>query len=336
MAFEIYLPQARIAASRGLWAERLPIDDLDAAVATAPDRTAFVGRNSALRQRSASPTPSSASAWTRSRPALSSALRIGRGDVVAFQLPNWWEFTALFDACSRIGAVANPLMPIFRQRELRFMMGFAEAEIAVGAAGAVAQLRPHRHDARIRPDLPKLAHVLAVGGTGEESFEKAFLDRQPVSAVDHRKLAKMRPGSNEVVQLIYTSGTSGEPKAVMHTSNTVLAPAECFIRDIPLAERDILFMGSPYAHQTGFLYGMLMPIILKTTAGRARHLVGAGGGGDDRTGARHLQHGLDAVRLRHGQTSPRSLGPARPGPCARGCVPVRLSHACWCSGPKPR
>jgi cyclohexanecarboxylate-CoA ligase len=76
----------------------------------------------------------------------------------------------------------------------------------------------------------------------------------------------MRPDPNEVVELIYTSGTSGEPKAVMHTSNTVLAPAECFIRDIPLSERDILFMGSPYAHQTGFLYGMLMPIILKTTA----------------------------------------------------------------------
>ncbi len=87
-----------------------------------------------------------------------------------------------------------------------------------------------------------------------------------MSAAEKQKLAGMRPEPNEVVELIYTSGTSGEPKAVMHTSNTVLAPAECFIHDIPLAERDILFMGSPYAHQTGFLYGMLMPIILKTTA----------------------------------------------------------------------
>jgi cyclohexanecarboxylate-CoA ligase len=68
-----------------------------------------------------------------------------------------------------------------------------------------------------------------------------------------------------VVELIYTSGTSGEPKAVMHTANTVLAPAQGFIDDIPLTPDDIVFMGSPYAHQTGFLYGMLMPVMLATT-----------------------------------------------------------------------
>jgi cyclohexanecarboxylate-CoA ligase len=67
-----------------------------------------------------------------------------------------------------------------------------------------------------------------------------------------------------VVELIYTSGTSGEPKAVMHTANTVLAPAQCFIDDIPVAGSDVVFMGSPYAHQTGFLYGMLMPVMLGT------------------------------------------------------------------------
>jgi cyclohexanecarboxylate-CoA ligase len=67
-----------------------------------------------------------------------------------------------------------------------------------------------------------------------------------------------------VVELIYTSGTSGEPKAVMHTANTVLAPAQCFIDDIPVAGSDVIFMGSPYAHQTGFLYGMLMPVMLGT------------------------------------------------------------------------
>jgi cyclohexanecarboxylate-CoA ligase len=67
-----------------------------------------------------------------------------------------------------------------------------------------------------------------------------------------------------VVQLIYTSGTSGEPKAVMHTPNTVVAPAQCFIDDIPVTGDDVIFMGSPYAHQTGFLYGMLMPVMLAT------------------------------------------------------------------------
>jgi len=263
MAFQIYLPERRIAASRGLWLDRLPVDDLDAAAANGAGRTAFVGWNSA-RQREIRLTYGELGQLV-DKIALGLLDRdVGKGDVVAFQLPNWWEFTALFYACSRIGAVANPLMPIFRQRELRFMLGFAEAKVAVVPAlwrgfDHVAMMR------EIRPDLPRLQHVFAVGGVDDLSFAKAFLERPAVSSAERGRLARLRPGANEVVELIYTSGTSGEPKAVMHTANTVLAPARCFIDDIGLTTRDIVFMGSPYAHQTGFLYGMLMPVMLATT-----------------------------------------------------------------------
>ena len=155
-------------------------------------------------------------------------------------------------------------MPIFRQRELRFMLGFAEAKIAIVPAlwrgfDHMGMLR------EIRADLPHLRHVFAVGGTGEGSFERAFLDRPALSAAEQQRLAKLRPGPNEVAELIYTSGTSGEPKAVMHTANTARAPGRCFIQDMGLTGRDVVFMGSPYAHQTGFLYGMLMPVMLGTT-----------------------------------------------------------------------
>jgi cyclohexanecarboxylate-CoA ligase len=262
MACEIHLPEKRIAESRGLWPDRLPIDHLDAGIASSPDATAFVGWNSAA-QREVRLTYAELGDQV-DRIAIGLLERgAGKGDVVAFQLPNWWEFTALFFACNRIGAVANPLMPIFRQRELRFMMGFAEAKVAV----VPAMWRGFDHTAmmrEIRPDLPKLEHVLAVGGAGAESFEQAFLDRPAVSTAEKQKLAKLRPGPNDVVELIYTSGTSGEPKAVMHTANTVLAPAQGFIDDIGLTGRDVVFMGSPYAHQTGFLYGVLMPVMLGT------------------------------------------------------------------------
>jgi cyclohexanecarboxylate-CoA ligase len=263
MAFQIFLPQSRIAAARGLWLDRLPIDDLDEAIRTGAARTAFVGWNSAQGREI---RLSYAELGQRADKIALGLLAcgVGKGDVVAFQLPNWWEFTALFYACSRIGAVANPLMPIFRQRELRFMLGFAEAKVAVVPAlwrgfDHMAMLR------ELRSDLPHLRHVFAVGGGDGPSFEQAFLDRPAVSHAEREALAKLRPGPNEVVELIYTSGTSGEPKAVMHTANTVLAPARCFIDDIGLTGRDIVFMGSPYAHQTGFLYGMLMPVMLGTT-----------------------------------------------------------------------
>jgi cyclohexanecarboxylate-CoA ligase len=263
MPFDIHLPPTRIAAQRKLWVNRLPIDDLDAAVATTPHRTAFVGRNSALARETRLTYAELGERVDKIAAGLLDC-GIGKGDVVAFQLPNWWEFTALFYACNRIGAVANPLMPIFRQRELHFMLGFAEAKLAV----VPALWRGFDHAAmlrEIRPGLPHLAHVFAVGGAGEASFERHFLDRPSPSEAERRHLSALRPEPDEVAELIYTSGTSGEPKAVMHTANTVLAPARCFIEDIPLRQSDVIFMGSPYAHQTGFLYGMLMPVILKTT-----------------------------------------------------------------------
>jgi cyclohexanecarboxylate-CoA ligase len=262
MAFEIYLPASRLEASRGLWLDRLPVDFLDAARRASPERAAFVGRNSA-QGREIRLTYAELGARVDAIAIGLLECGVGKGDVVAFQLPNWWEFTALFFACNRIGAVANPLMPIFRQRELRFMLGFAEAKVVVVPAlwrgfDHLAMLR------EIRADLPHLKHVFAVGGAGDSSFEKVLLDRPPLSAAEQQRLAGLRLQPNEVAELIYTSGTSGEPKAVMHTSNTVMAPANCFIEDIPLTSRDVIFMGSPYAHQTGFLYGMLMPVLLGT------------------------------------------------------------------------
>jgi cyclohexanecarboxylate-CoA ligase len=264
MAFDICLPGKRVKAAQGLWPDRLPIDDLDAALRAAPERTAFVGWNSALRQQV---RLSYAELAERVDKIAAGLLEIGVGkdDVVAFQLPNWWEFTALLFACNRIGAVANPLMPIFRQRELRYMLGFSDAKVVVVPAvwrgfDHLAMMR------EIRPDLPKVKHIFAVGGTGSDAFEKTFLDRPPPSPTERARFAALRPHPNDVVELIYTSGTSGEPKAVMHTANTALAPGQCFINDIGLTGRDVIFMGSPYAHQTGFLYGMLMPVRLATTA----------------------------------------------------------------------
>ena len=266
MSVEIWLPNSRVAASQQLWPGRLPIDDLDEAVRSAPERPAFVGRNSMLDAEIRLSYGELGERVDKIAQGLCE-LGIGKGDVVAFQLPNWWEFIALLFACSRIGAVANPLMPIFRQRELRFMLGFGEAKVAVvpqawRGLDHLAMLR------QIRAELPQLQHLFAVGGRGEASFERAFLERPALSAAEKAGLARRRPTPNDAVELIYTSGTSGEPKAVMHTANTVLAAAAAFVKDIPVGRTDVVFMGSPYAHQTGFLYGILMPIVLasKTVA----------------------------------------------------------------------
>ena len=69
------------------------------------------------------------------------ALGVGRGDVVAYQLPNWWEAAVLFLAAARVGAVVNPVLPMFRERELRFILRQSGAAVLVDP-GRLPRLRP--------------------------------------------------------------------------------------------------------------------------------------------------------------------------------------------------
>ncbi|MCZ6730440.1 MAG: AMP-binding protein, partial [SAR324 cluster bacterium] len=185
------------------------------------------------------------------------------GDVVSYQLPNWWEFTALSLACMRIGAVANPLMPIFRERELRFMLEFSEAKVLV----VPREFRGFDHPAMmkgLRKELPALREVLVVEGAPSGSFEAALTARRWEEELDARALfAERRPRPNDVMELLYTSGTTGEPKGVMHTHNTLLGNLQVNTRFHGLTGEDVVLMASPNAHQTGFLHGMVMPIFLK-------------------------------------------------------------------------
>ena len=84
---------------------------------------------------------------------------VRHGDIVSVQLPNWWEFVVTALACGRIGAVVNPLMPIFRERELRYMLGFAQSKVLI----VPSVFRGFDHAAMVagmRSELPDLKRVL--------------------------------------------------------------------------------------------------------------------------------------------------------------------------------
>ncbi|HMZ01764.1 MAG TPA: AMP-binding protein, partial [Burkholderiaceae bacterium] len=71
---------------------------------------------------------------------------------------------------------------------------------------------------------------------------------------------------DDITQLIYTSGTTGEPKGVMHSANTVMANIVPYAERLRLGADDVVLMASPMAHQTGFMYGLMMPIMLRASA----------------------------------------------------------------------
>jgi len=188
---------------------------------------------------------------------------IGDGDVVSFQLPNWWEFTVLHLACLKAGAISNPLMIIFRERELTFMLGLGGTKLLV----VPARFRNVDHRAiaaAVRPALPALTDVFVAGGDGEDAFET--LIAPDVTASERAILRSRHLAPDAVIQLLYTSGTTGEPKGVCHTSNTMLANLIPFKERLHLGADDIFHMPSPLAHQLGFMYGLVLPAMLGATA----------------------------------------------------------------------
>jgi cyclohexanecarboxylate-CoA ligase len=267
MDLGVMLTPDRIAAmeARGDWAGRTVLDYLESTVAAAPDRAAVIATVSA-RGETTTLTYSDLDRMARRIALGLSALGVGPGDVVSFQLPNWWQFTALHLACVHIGAISNPLMPIFRERELRFMLGFAEARVYI----APARFRGFDYAAMMRglaPDLPHLERCFHIGGDGEHSFERYFLDTPREDAPGAAEtLARRRARPNDVTQILYTSGTTGQPKGVMHTANTLFACLPPIVERFGMGADDVCWMASPLAHQTGFMYGMLLPIMLGVTS----------------------------------------------------------------------
>ncbi len=245
----------------GFWHDKILLDFIEAMPPERLDKIAVTDINSM--------TGRSHSVSYRQLMRLSKRIALGlvelgveRGDVVSFQLPNWWEFVALHLACLHIGAVTNPLMPIFRQRELGFMLGLSESPVMI----VPQQFRGFDHLAMLRdiqPNLPRLRHVFAVGGEGEASFEDFFLTprREDAPGAD-ALLRERRLKPDEPMQLLYTSGTTGEPKGAVHTSNTHFANLTEFVRRFGLDSSYICFMPSPMAHQTGFGIGMEIALMI--------------------------------------------------------------------------
>ena len=267
MEFDAVLlpPRRARMVAQGLWHDRTINDALDACVAHCPDKLAL----SAYRVETGTVTRFTYREMAQMADRIAVGLhRLGvrQNDTVACQLPNWWQFTLTYLACSRIGAVMNPLMHIFREHELNFMLQHGEAKLLI--VPQVFRGFDHAHMAKgLQAHLPHLQQVVVVGGGGPDSFEALLTTPEWEKEPDAPAiLTAHRPGPDDITQVIYTSGTTGEPKGVMHSANTVVANILPYAQRLGLGAQDVVLMASPMAHQTGFMYGLLMPILLQASA----------------------------------------------------------------------
>ncbi len=166
-------------------------------------------------------------------------LGVRRGDVVAWQLPNWWEALALYRACWRCGAVAAPVHHQAGASEVDHVV--AELEPSLCLSSPSLPLAAHR--GRLAPE------ALAVRGPGDRLAELA--SGPPMVA------SPSRPSDLAVV--VFTSGSTGRPKAVLHTQRALAHKALTMTRVHGLGAADAVLMPAPMAHVSGLLNGVLVP-----------------------------------------------------------------------------
>jgi cyclohexanecarboxylate-CoA ligase len=194
--------------------------------------------------------------------AASSLNRLGVGplDVVTVQLPNWWEFVVTALACSKIGAVFNPVMPILRERELLYVLNFCESKVFI----LPKVYRGFDYAAMaegMRSELHHLKHLIVVDGDGDSSFERSILSAEP--GAKSAKSPSLGPDHMSVV--MFTSGTTGEPKGVIHTSNSLVGCTKALTQRFGLHDNEVMLVASPVAHMTGYAAVVLLSIYLGGT-----------------------------------------------------------------------
>jgi cyclohexanecarboxylate-CoA ligase len=204
----------------------------------------------------------------RIRDQLSGALgRLGLrpGGVVTLELPNWWETAALMQAAMAARAVINPVVPIYRQAELTFILRQSETSVLC---------IPHRfrgfdyvHMAEgIVAELEKPPIVVVIRSEGELPAGFLRLEELLSEGVGDSSTGSARAASSDIVLLLYTSGTTADPKGVLHSHDSLRYENRSMANLLGVGAGDTIFMPSPLTHITGLLYGVLLPPMLGSTA----------------------------------------------------------------------
>ncbi len=186
-------------------------------------------------------------------------LGLRRGDVLSFQLPNWREAAILNVAASLLGLVCNPIVPIYRDAELKAILHDAGARCLV-VPGTWRGYDYAEAATRLGKALPALRHIITVRAARPGSL--AFDDL--LAAGSGRVVAASGADADDTKLLLFTSGTTGRAKGVQHSHRSLTAPLLRAMRRWGVGDGDGLIMPSPVTHVTGYCCGLELPFTLGT------------------------------------------------------------------------
>ena len=237
---------------QGLWGDASLADYWQQTARAMPDKIAVVDNHGASYTYSAlDHTASCLANWMLAK-------GIESGDRIAFQLPGWCEFTVIYLACLKIGAVSVPLLPSWREAELVWVLNKCQAKMFF-APTLFKQTRPVDLILPLQNQLPQLQQIVGVDklapATSSLSLSQIIADNTPLTTA-------ITTHGDELAAVLFTSGTEGLPKGVMLTHNNILASERAYCARLNLTWQDVFMMPAPLGHATGFLHGVTAPFLI--------------------------------------------------------------------------
>ncbi|HDQ3599469.1 TPA: medium-chain fatty-acid--CoA ligase [Escherichia coli] len=237
---------------QGLWGDASLADYWQQTARAMPDKIAVVDNHGASYTYSALDHAASCLAnWMLTK-------GIESGDRIAFQLPGWCEFTVIYLAYLKIGAVSVPLLPSWREAELVWVLNKCQAKMFF-APTLFKQTRPVDLILPLQNQLPQLQQIVGVDklapATSSLSLSQIIADNTPLTTA-------ITVHGDELAAVLFTSGTEGLPKGVMLTHNNILASERAYCARLNLTWQDVFMMPAPLGHATGFLHGVTAPFLI--------------------------------------------------------------------------
>lgn len=237
---------------QGLWGDASLADYWQQTARAMPDKIAVVDNHGASYTYSALDHAASCLAnWMLAK-------GIESGDRIAFQLPGWCEFTVIYLACLKIGAVSVPLLPSWREAELVWVLNKCQAKMFF-APTLFKQTRPVDLILPLQNQLPQLQQIVGVDklapATSSLSLSQIIADNTSLTTA-------ITTHGDELAAVLFTSGTEALPKGVMLTHNNILASERAYCARLNLTWQDVFMMPAPLGHATGFLHGVTAPFLI--------------------------------------------------------------------------
>ena len=243
--------------AEGLWTDRLLTDFLESAVERSPDRIAVVDERF---------DPITYAELANEVSRLAAALRaegIRRGDRFIIALPNWQHVTIFMLALGYLGAISVHMPIAGREHEFGGVLKVTQAK-GIVVAGEFRGFSFIELIDGLADDFPSLTTRVSVGSERSAPGWTRYDDLLANTQTDAPEAgAPVSP--SDLMFLLFTSGSSGDPKGVMHSSNTLGAMNAGVAPIYDLGPDDVIFTAAPLGFSGGLVHGVRLAMFLGST-----------------------------------------------------------------------